>query len=129
MEVPEGSYHAESFLSASQMAVAYKLAAVVISRGGANTIAELAATRKAVIMVPNRLMAAHQLINASRLEQAGAVVLLPEENLTTQSLVEAVGSLLGDSSRRHQIETEISKFNKPSAAIELAELILVEDDK
>ena len=74
------------------MAAAYAAADVVVCRSGASTLAELAAQRKAAILVPYPHAAAnHQDANARVFEKNGTAVRIPETDLST-----ALGPKLAD---------------------------------
>ena len=69
------------------MAGAYEWADLVICRAGALTIAELAATGVASILVPfPHAVDDHQTANAGFLSQAGAAVLLPQAEMTPEAI-------------------------------------------
>ena len=102
----------------------YALADVVVSRAGAGAIAELSALGKATIFVPIPGLANHhQEENAHFLELAGAVVILPQENLQ-EELVPAVAGLLADASRRHSLGERFRTFSVPEAAAHIANILL-----
>jgi UDP-N-acetylglucosamine--N-acetylmuramyl-(pentapeptide) pyrophosphoryl-undecaprenol N-acetylglucosamine transferase len=120
----EQGYVVVPFLNADRLGDAYAAADLVISRAGANTIAELAANRKATILIPNRLMAAHQLVNARRLAGEGAVEYLDETETSPDRLTETVDRLLGDPARLLKLEEGIAAYGQPKAAQLLAKAIL-----
>lgn len=113
-------YRVDPILPVHEMGQAYAAADVVVARAGANTIAELAALKKVVILVPNRLAAAHQLANAEALAKAKAALVIPQE---AKELGAALHKLLRDKSMRQQLSTNIAAFNRPEAAQDLAELL------
>ncbi len=79
------------------MAMAYAAADLVVCRGGALTLAEVAAWALPAIVVPLPTSAAnHQLVNARALAAAGAAVLREQRDLDADSLVTAVTGLLDD---------------------------------
>ena len=100
---------------------------VVIARGGATNFAELAAQGKPAIIVPNPLLTGgHQLKNAEIYAQAGAVVLVREQDMLTNpdTLLEKLCELLDDREARMTLSTHIVQFARPAAARELAEYIM-----
>lgn len=100
---------------------------VVVSRAGANTIAELGVQGKAVIVIPNPyLTGGHQIKNADQLSQKHAVVVVPEAELTLGSgtLETAITSLLTDVSKRKQLGETLQSITIPDAAHKLAKLLL-----
>ena len=93
------------------MGAHYQWADIVISRGGASTLSELAACGKAAIIIP--LPSAtdqHQYKNA--LEFKGAVEIILEKDLTTSLLFEKLMEIL--SNRKRELETNIKKFYDPN---------------
>jgi UDP-N-acetylglucosamine--N-acetylmuramyl-(pentapeptide) pyrophosphoryl-undecaprenol N-acetylglucosamine transferase len=109
------------FLDTPAMALAYAAADVVVARGGASTLSELAARHKAVIVVPNHRAAAHQLANAAALERAKAVLVAPEDTATLQRLIY---QLLGSAELRRDLGANIQALYHPNAAAAIATLIL-----
>jgi UDP-N-acetylglucosamine--N-acetylmuramyl-(pentapeptide) pyrophosphoryl-undecaprenol N-acetylglucosamine transferase len=64
------------------MADAYAVADLLLTRAGASTLGELSALGKPAIVVPYPFAAdGHQAENASRLEAAGAIVVLPDRDV------------------------------------------------
>ncbi|MDA3902592.1 MAG: undecaprenyldiphospho-muramoylpentapeptide beta-N-acetylglucosaminyltransferase [Desulfuromusa sp.] len=77
------------------MAAAYSAASLVICRAGATTLAELTACGRAAILIPFPHAAAdHQTANAKALKNAGAAILLSQDELTAERLVVLVKELL-----------------------------------
>jgi len=79
------------------MAAAYADADVVICRSGALTVAELAAAGCASILVPfPHAVDDHQTYNAKFLSDHGAAILLPQEEMTPDSLAKLLRDLRRD---------------------------------
>ncbi len=79
---------------------AYAWADLVICRAGALTIAELAAAGTASILIPfPHAVDDHQTKNAQYLVQAGAAILLPESDLTTEKLLAILHELASSPSK------------------------------
>lgn len=73
---------------------------LVICRAGAITLAELSLMAKPAILIPSpNVTDNHQYKNALVFEEAGAVVLIEEKDLTAEKLQDTVSSLLFDSAR------------------------------
>ena len=88
---------------------------LVICRAGAMSISELAAVGTTAILVPSpNVTGDHQYKNAKVLADAGAAVLLREEDLE-RSLCAQVISLLQDAPRRAAFSAAISAFARPEA--------------
>ena len=121
-------YHPFAFLG-SEIASALAASDIVISRAGANTVAELAALGKPTILIPNYLMAGHQVENAKLLARQGAVRVLDEQRLNPARLVEEVRGLLGSEEQQERLSKGISLLARPNAANDLARLILAVGEK
>lgn len=101
---------------------------VVITRAGANTLAEFGVQGKACVVVPNPLLTGgHQLKNAEYLLQQQAIKIVDERALQSGSepIEEAVGELLSDSKLRRELGDKLKSLTIPDAAARLA-LLLVE---
>ena len=73
------------------IAAAYQWADLVICRAGAMTISELSAMSKPAILIPlPNAIDDHQTLNARYLSEAGAAILLPQKQLTVESLIEKI---------------------------------------
>jgi UDP-N-acetylglucosamine--N-acetylmuramyl-(pentapeptide) pyrophosphoryl-undecaprenol N-acetylglucosamine transferase len=116
-------YHPYAFLMTG-MGNALAAADVVVARAGANTIAELAALSKPTILIPNYLMAGHQVENARMLSRLGAVRVLEEPTLTTQRLVGELKQILGSETEQASLSKAIAKFATPDAPRDLAKAIM-----
>ena len=97
---------------------------IILARGGATSLAEIAAQGKACIVIPSP-----QLIwnvkNAQTLEDMHAIVMLQEKPSGQASeLVAEVSKLLDDDSLRLHLASKISSLAKPDSASKLADLIL-----
>jgi UDP-N-acetylglucosamine--N-acetylmuramyl-(pentapeptide) pyrophosphoryl-undecaprenol N-acetylglucosamine transferase len=100
---------------------------VIVTRGGANTLAELALQHKACIVIPNpELTGGHQTKNAEHLKQAGAVVVIIEKQLGKELnlLVAATQELLDNPKLRGELAHNLSQLAKPTAAYDLATILL-----
>jgi UDP-N-acetylglucosamine--N-acetylmuramyl-(pentapeptide) pyrophosphoryl-undecaprenol N-acetylglucosamine transferase len=85
----ESGVRAECVSFVKDMAAAYAWADLVICRAGALTVAELAAAGVASILVPfPHAVDDHQTANARFLSDAGAAILLPQDELTPQRLTD-----------------------------------------
>ncbi len=76
------------------MAAAYADADLVVCRAGAITVAEIAAAGVASVLVPfPHAVDDHQTANARFLADAGAAILLPQQELSAERLAELLGEL------------------------------------
>jgi len=102
------------------MAGAYEWADLVICRAGALTVAELAATGVASILVPfPHAVDDHQTGNAKFLVHAGGAFLLPQDELTPESI-----ALIRNYSRGQLLEMaeKARSLAKPDATAEVAQI-------
>lgn len=84
------------------MSEAYGWADLVICRAGALTVSELMAAGLASVLVPFPFAVDdHQTVNARFLTQAGAARLMPQAELTPETLTTLLGSLLSDRTQLH----------------------------
>ena len=119
--------NAEIFAEVSRfiddMPAAFAQADLLVCRSGASTVAEITAAGKPAIFVPLPTAADdHQRHNAETLANAGAALLLPQAELTSDRLAQEVASLLGDRVRLAQMSSAARKFSHPNAAAEIAAL-------
>jgi len=107
------------------MAGAYSRAALALCRSGATTVAELCATATPSILVPYPYAAGdHQTANARALSEAGAAVLVPDDESTSARLEEALDRLLGDSERLHSMAARAASMRRPGAAARVLDVVL-----
>lgn len=107
------------------MAAAFAAVDLVISRSGASTTAELALMHKPSILVPYpHATDNHQQHNAQAFADAGAAVLLPDAELTPDTLVGAIRPLLSSPARLEEMARAVGTLAKPGAADNIAAEIL-----
>ncbi|SEQ93074.1 UDP-N-acetylglucosamine-N-acetylmuramylpentapeptide N-acetylglucosamine transferase [Solimonas aquatica] len=96
----EAQVQAEITAFIDDMPAAYAWADLVICRAGASTIAELSAAGCASVLVPfPAAVDDHQTRNAQYLVAAGAALLLPEAQLSPDSLASVLRELMADRAR------------------------------
>ena len=102
---------------------------VVVSRAGATTIAEMAALKKATILVPfERLPGGHQQKNAERLATAKAAAVVSDIEMVKDptKLLEEIRHLVKSPRLRAEMADRLHEESRANAAKRLAELILEE---
>lgn len=107
-----------------KMAELMSKADLIVSRSGANTLAEISALGKPVILVP--LASAHlnhQEINANIYEQANAAVNLNENHLTSSSLKSIIDRLIEDEKLRHLLGQNAKQFSRDDSAQEIIDIL------
>jgi UDP-N-acetylglucosamine--N-acetylmuramyl-(pentapeptide) pyrophosphoryl-undecaprenol N-acetylglucosamine transferase len=97
---------------------------LVISRAGANAVAELAASGRAALLIPFPGAAdQHQLDNARAMEKAGAARVIVQSELTPERLAKEVGDLLQNPDALRRMEDSARSLAKPDAAERIADLV------
>lgn len=103
------------------MAEAYRWADFVICRAGALTIAELCASGLGAILVPYPYAVDdHQTLNARWMEAAGAAWLLPQDDMTPETLAEMLRPLLTKKKRIAILSEAAHKVAQPEATEKVA---------
>ncbi len=103
------------------MAEAYEWADLVICRSGALTVAELAAAGLASIMVPYPYAVDdHQTANAKYLSNAEAAILMPQDEMTKETLAELLEDLCSNRDKLIEMGFKARALAKPQATAEVA---------
>jgi UDP-N-acetylglucosamine--N-acetylmuramyl-(pentapeptide) pyrophosphoryl-undecaprenol N-acetylglucosamine transferase len=106
------------------MAARLATAHLVIGRAGASTVCELAVAGKPAILIPLKIaLDDDQGENAALLADAGAAVVLREQDLSVESLSAALGALLDDPSKLASMSAAARTVARPDAAEQLADLV------
>ncbi len=114
-------YHFYPFLK-DEMRQAYAAADLIISRCGANTLAEIATLGKPSILVPLSSAAYnHQKENANYFRETEAAVVIEEENLRPHLFQKQIFDLLENPVLLQTMGERVKKLAKPDAAERIAE--------
>lgn len=111
----------------SEMPKLFGAADIVVSRAGASTMTELAAMKKAVIMVPNhKLPGRHQVKNAEAYAKASAAIVVEDDRMVDQPglLLNAVKKLAKNKDIREEMAAKLKDFAKDDAAERLAKMVV-----
>jgi UDP-N-acetylglucosamine--N-acetylmuramyl-(pentapeptide) pyrophosphoryl-undecaprenol N-acetylglucosamine transferase len=101
----------------------YAAADVVLSRAGALTVSELAATGTPAVMVPYAAGAAgHQAANAAHLAQAGGAEIISEDQIDRVPVL--LQQLIVDPERRNNMAKAAASMGKPDAAHVIARSLI-----
>ncbi len=107
------------------MASAYRQADLVISRAGAMTVTELAASGTPSLLVPYPFAVDdHQTANANWLVKAGGAVLLPQSELTATRLATLIDELAIDRPRLQAMASAAHQQYVPGAAARVADALI-----
>ena len=102
-----------------------KSADLVISRAGATTLAELAASATPAVLVPFPLATDdHQRRNAEVLARAGAAVVIDQGDLTGERLAAEAGRLLADREALTRMRRAMFGLAQPEAATRIVDRVL-----
>jgi UDP-N-acetylglucosamine--N-acetylmuramyl-(pentapeptide) pyrophosphoryl-undecaprenol N-acetylglucosamine transferase len=120
IKVGHSGYHPYPFLR-EEMAQALAVADLVISRAGANAVSEIAANGKSAIIIPIKSSANnHQELNAYALQEAGAAVVLEQDNLGENIFLEKIEEVMNNGELQFELSERIKKFYNPDAAEKIA---------
>lgn len=102
----------------------YAITTLAVTRAGAGTISELAATGVPAVLVPLPGLAHdHQLLNARLAAASGGCIVTPQEGLSDH-LFPAVTSLLADGTACTEMSARMHTLDVPSASRQIAEVIV-----
>ena len=114
------NYTIYAYFDPTQIHKLYAKADIVISRGGAHTVTEIAATRRPSIIIPIPWSYMNeQTLNAKWLEDAGLATILQENDLSRENLILAIQNTL----RNWKTMSKASPGLQLQGATRLADLI------
>jgi len=122
-------YHSRGFKGtvvpfAYEMADAYAVADLIISRAGATTLAELTACGKAAILVPYPFAAGnHQEINARKLWDIGAAQMILDRDLNGKTLSDMIKYFIEDPDALGEMERIGKSLGSREATNKVIELV------
>ena len=97
---------------------------LVIARAGAITVAELAASGKASLLVPFPAATDnHQMENARAMERVGAAKVLPQSELNGERMAGEIVGLLGDPAQLDRMEAAARTLARPDAVRHIVAVI------
>lgn len=108
----------------NRMDLAYAAADLAICRSGAMTVAEVCAVGLPAVYVPLPIGNGEQRLNALPVVQAGAGMLVADEELSPQFVAETVGALLGDTNRLAAMTAAAGAIGQRDAAERVARMAL-----
>lgn len=114
-----------------QMAEAYSVADLIISRAGATTLAEITAIGKPAVLIPYPYAAgSHQEINANKLAEIKAAKIILDHQLKGEVLAQAIRELFTNEDLRNEMERNSRSVGRPDAAhkiVDIAESLIRRD--
>lgn len=115
-------YYVAPFFNFEKLKEAYAVSDLVVSRAGANIIAEIAANAKPNILIPLEHSAQdHQRMNAYEIAKAGGTLVLEESNLGENIFFEKIEKILFNEELKQNMSKNVSAFYHPQAAEYIAE--------
>jgi UDP-N-acetylglucosamine--N-acetylmuramyl-(pentapeptide) pyrophosphoryl-undecaprenol N-acetylglucosamine transferase len=121
--LPPG-YDLRGYLAEAEFADALAAADLAVARAG-GSVFEIAAHGVPAILVPYPHAAGdHQSANARWMSEAGAAVVIKDDELTAARLARQVAALLADRSRLAAMSSASSSLARPEAAVEVARALL-----
>ena len=124
-ESTESFFHLYPFVT--DMPSLLGAADVVVTRAGATTILELAALKKATVLIPNaKLTGGHQLKNAAVYQKKNALEVIDEASLeqSPKELIKVIQRLLSETKETEKMAARLYSFARPDAAKVMADIIM-----
>ncbi len=113
------------YLNTLALRMAAGAASVVISRGGAGAISEIASWGVPSIIIPiTDSNGDHQRKNSFSYARAGACSVIEEKNLTQHIIISEVSRLLDNPTLRATMTESAKKFSRPDASLKIAQEIV-----
>lgn len=105
------NYHFFAYLEGSKFADAVLCADLVVSRAGANSLFEIAAQARPLILIPYPYAASdHQVKNAKVFERMEAAITLEEENLSAKKLFLEIEKIMKNEREKEKLSANIFKM-------------------
>lgn len=118
-------YHPINYLSETSLQRVAGVADIVVSRGGANSIAEIGLWKKPAILIPIPESISHdQRTNAYAFAKTGAAIVIDEENLNPHILASEIERILHTPELGKRMGAAAEGFTDPDAARVLANEVL-----
>lgn len=113
-------YHPYPFFT-REMADAYAIADIIVSRAGFNALSEISAWGRPAIFIP--MPKSHQEDNARFAEQAGAAVILPQSTLSGNTLLQTIRDIFTDNQKYRAMSDAMRSLLPHGAAERFADVI------
>jgi UDP-N-acetylglucosamine--N-acetylmuramyl-(pentapeptide) pyrophosphoryl-undecaprenol N-acetylglucosamine transferase len=108
-----------------QMGEAYAVSDIVISRAGATTLAELTALGKPSILIPFPYATGHhQELNARKLLDMGAAMMINDSELSGESLSHAIRELYENGTIRTEMQKHSRVLGRPEASEKVVDVAI-----
>lgn len=125
MKIEQNGYMWRGYYNRPDLAHLLTKANLVISRAGANAIADLSYYAVPAILIPLPTASAnHQLINAQYVVERGGAVMLNQADVSPHRLYDLIEHLLSRQSGLESMSRDIAKINPKNAAERVAKEVL-----
>lgn len=121
LSAPSNVY--QPFAFADDLAAKIHSADLVLSRAGASTLSEVSAVGIPIMLVPGPFAGGHQRLNAEPFEQAGAAVIIPNEDCNGARLVQEISEIVHDAARYSKMVDAMRALGRPHAADDVVGLL------
>jgi UDP-N-acetylglucosamine--N-acetylmuramyl-(pentapeptide) pyrophosphoryl-undecaprenol N-acetylglucosamine transferase len=119
----KNNYKVYPFFSEKEMAMAYAVSDLIISRAGAGSLFEIATLGKPSIIIPiTNSSSNHQFENALEFSRFGAAM-IEEQNLTPHIIINQIQSIL-EPEKYNSVSEKLKTFATPDAADKIASALL-----
>lgn len=109
LDISNKNYSIKKYID--NMDICMKAADIIICRSGATTLSEVTACGKASILIPSPYVSEnHQYHNAKVLSDSNASILIEEKDLTVDSLIKTVSSLIDDKEKIQKLSNNAKKL-------------------
>ena len=124
IDLNDPDYHPYEYLG-DEIIHAYRVATIAITRAGATTIAELAATQKPCILVPLSSGAnSHQIQNAYYVGKHGGAYVIEENNFKGDLLLHRLNEIIQNDYLLNKMSNAMGSLHYPQASIKIVEALL-----
>jgi UDP-N-acetylglucosamine--N-acetylmuramyl-(pentapeptide) pyrophosphoryl-undecaprenol N-acetylglucosamine transferase len=118
-------YHVVDYLSETSLQRVAGVADLIVSRAGANSLAEIGLWKKPAIIIPISESVSHdQRTNAYAYARTGAAIVIEDDNLTQHLFVSEIRRIIGDPELAKRMALGSVGFTDPDAARILAKEVL-----
>ena len=119
------SCHILGFLNEEQVADAFAVSDLIISRAGSANIFEIAACGRPSIIIPLPDSASgHQRENALEYARSGGTEIIEQENLTPHIFLAEIDKIMKDNELRQRMSASAKSFARPDAGRRIAEELI-----
>lgn len=124
--IKEKDYHNFEYVD-NELADFYAVADLIISRAGANSLAEISALHKPNILIPLPSSANnHQFKNAEFFAKREASVMLQQKNITNTKFLEKIEQIISNKKLQNMMQENLKKLYNPNSTEEIVEVITSE---